>query len=96
MGSRTGLRVWDRNNIWRPPTRGAVLSAAAGRMQTCPVSQKRRLVAFSGCRLRMVRDAGYWDGDVIPRTPGRSSSTRRSCPCAADGRSRHEHRSGAS
>lgn len=66
MGSRTGLRVWDRNNIWRPPARGAVLSAAAGRMQTCPVSQKRRLVAFSGCRLRMVRDAGYWDGDVIP------------------------------
>jgi cellulose synthase/poly-beta-1,6-N-acetylglucosamine synthase-like glycosyltransferase len=56
------------NNIWEVPTAVRVLSATTSQWQMFLHSRPHRLVAFSSytCSLAHVRDAGYWDKDVIP------------------------------
>jgi cellulose synthase/poly-beta-1,6-N-acetylglucosamine synthase-like glycosyltransferase len=56
------------NNIWEVPTAVRVMSASTTQWQMFLHSKPRRLVAFSSytCSLKFVKEAGYWDKDVIP------------------------------
>src|SRR5438445_10155863 len=56
------------NNIWQVPLAVRIMSASTSQWQMFLHSRPHRLVAFSSytCSLQFVKDAGYWDKDVIP------------------------------